>query len=71
MLSSFSMSPAIPGILEEGVWVSIVGSRKASDDGLRRASKLASRGIVVVSGLAEGIDTAQLTRRPQDTAGEQ
>lgn len=50
------------GILEEGARVSIVGSRKASPEGLRRASKLAtllsSRGAVVVSGLAEGIDTA-------------
>jgi DNA processing protein len=53
------------GILEEGARVSIVGSRKASPEGLRRASKLAGllagRGIVVVSGLAEGIDTAAHT----------
>jgi DNA processing protein len=52
-------------ILEEGARVSIVGSRKASPEGLRRASKLATlladRGIVVVSGLAEGIDTAAHT----------
>jgi DNA processing protein len=52
-------------ILEEGARVSIVGSRKASSEGLRRASKLAAlladRGIVVVSGLAEGIDTAAHT----------
>ena len=45
--------------------MSIVGSRKASPEGLRRASKLAAllagRGIVVVSGLAEGIDTAAHT----------
>ena len=45
--------------------VSIVGSRRASDIGLRRAGKLArllvSRNIVVVSGLAEGIDTAAHT----------
>ena len=49
-------------ILEEGARVSIVGARKASSEGLKRASKLAallaSRGIVVVSGLAEGVDTA-------------
>jgi DNA processing protein len=49
-------------ILEEGARVSIVGARKSSPEGLKRASKLASllahRGIVVVSGLAEGIDTA-------------
>lgn len=52
-------------ILEEGARVSIVGSRKASPEGLRRASRLAAllagRGIVVVSGLAEGIDTAAHT----------
>lgn len=45
--------------------VAIVGSRKASPNGLARAKKLASlladRGIVVVSGLAEGIDTAAHT----------
>ena len=53
------------GILEEGARVSIVGSRKASSEGRRRASKLAAllagRGVVVVSGLAEGIDTAAHT----------
>lgn len=42
--------------------VAIVGSRKASHEGLRRAGKLSralvSQGAVVVSGLAEGIDTA-------------
>jgi len=42
--------------------VSVVGARKASADGLRRASRLAralaQREILVVSGLAEGIDTA-------------
>jgi DNA processing protein len=52
-------------ILEEGARVSIVGSRKASPEGLRRASKLAAllagRGVVVVSGLAEGIDSAAHT----------
>lgn len=45
--------------------VAVVGSRKASDAGLARARKLAKRlceeGIVVVSGLAEGIDTAAHT----------
>jgi DNA processing protein len=49
-------------ILEQGGRVSIVGARKASAEGLKRASKLAGllarRGIVVVSGLAEGVDTA-------------
>jgi DNA processing protein len=42
--------------------VAIVGSRKASEDGRRRAAKLAkalvAKGIVVMSGLAEGIDEA-------------
>ena len=50
------------GILEQGARVSIVGARKASPEGIKRASKLASllarQGVVVVSGLAEGIDTA-------------
>lgn len=45
--------------------VSIVGSRKASEEGLRRARRLsailAGKGVVVVSGLAEGIDTAAHT----------
>lgn len=53
------------GILAEGARVAIVGARKASPEGLRRASKLAGllagRGIVIVSGLAEGIDTAAHT----------
>ncbi len=53
------------GILGEGARVAIVGSRKASPEGLRRASKLAgllvSRSIAIVSGLAEGIDTAAHT----------
>jgi DNA recombination-mediator protein A len=53
------------GILRERARVAIVGSRKASPEGLRRASKLAGlladRGIVIVSGLAEGIDTAAHT----------
>lgn len=52
-------------LLEEAARVSIVGSRQASDDGLRRAKRLAkllsSRGMVVVSGLAKGIDTAAHT----------
>lgn len=46
--------------LQEGARVSIVGSRKASPAGLKRARKLAGllaqKGVVVVSGLAEGID---------------
>lgn len=53
----------------QGAWeltetrcVAVVGSRKASDAGLKRADRLArelvGRGFTVVSGLAEGIDTA-------------
>lgn len=42
--------------------VAIVGSRSASDEGVRRAAKLsrelAQAGVVVVSGLARGIDAA-------------
>lgn len=49
-------------LLRSGPRVSIVGSRKASSEALSRARFLAralvKRGIVVVSGLAEGIDTA-------------
>lgn len=45
--------------------VAIVGSRKATDDGLKRARKIArlvvNEGGVVVSGLAEGVDTAAHT----------
>ena len=51
-----------PQILHHGARVAIVGSRKASAQGLARARKLATRlcerAIVVVSGLAAGIDTA-------------
>lgn len=49
-------------ILRNGGRVSIVGARKSSDEGLARARRLAGllaeRGVVVVSGLAEGVDTA-------------
>ncbi len=42
--------------------VSIVGSRKASPEGLRDAARLAAyltkKEVIIVSGLAEGIDTA-------------
>lgn len=45
--------------------VAVVGSRKASEEGLRRAHKLSrllcQNGVAVVSGLAEGIDTAAHT----------
>jgi len=49
-------------ILRKGLRVSVVGSRGASKAGLNRTSRLArflvERGFPVVSGLAEGIDTA-------------
>jgi DNA processing protein len=52
-------------LLEFGPRVSVVGSRKASAEGLKRASflvrALVAHKIVVVSGLAEGIDTAAHT----------
>jgi DNA processing protein len=49
-------------ILQRGARVSIVGTRKATPEGADQAKRLAhalaSEGVVVVSGLAEGIDTA-------------
>jgi DNA processing protein len=49
-------------LLERGPRVSVVGSREASPDGLKRAAVLSKalcrRGIIVVSGLAAGIDRA-------------
>jgi DNA processing protein len=49
-------------LFELGPRVSIVGARKATALGLQRARKLAKllaeRGVIVVSGMAEGIDTA-------------
>lgn len=48
--------------LVRGPAVAIVGARKASPEGQRRAARLARElvagGVVIVSGLAEGIDTA-------------
>ena len=48
-------------LLTEGVRVSVVGSRKASEAGVRRAKAftqaLVRHDITVVSGLADGIDT--------------
>ncbi len=45
--------------------VAVVGSRNASQDGIKRAKRLArelvDKGYTVVSGLAKGIDTAALT----------
>lgn len=50
------------GLLRHVPRVSVVGSRKATPEGLKRAQKisrlLVQRGAVVVSGLAEGIDAA-------------
>lgn len=49
-------------LLQTGRRVSVVGSREATDVGLHRtrilANSLAQHGFAVVSGLAEGIDTA-------------
>ena len=51
-----------PGLLRGTRRVAVVGSRQASPDGLRRAARLArelvASDIVVVSGLAMGIDAA-------------
>lgn len=51
--------------LSETRCVAVVGSRKASEDGVKRARQLArdlvERDITVVSGLAEGIDTSAHT----------
>lgn len=48
-------------LLTEGLRVAIVGSRKATPSGIKRAQAvtraLVQHGIIVVSGLAEGIDT--------------
>ena len=49
-------------LVKRGTRVSIIGTRRPSPEGLRRARKLAAglakEGVIVVSGLAEGIDTA-------------
>ena len=48
-------------IIEAGQRISVVGARRVSDAGARRARALSlalvDRGFVVVSGLAEGVDT--------------
>lgn len=48
-------------LLENGRRVSVVGSRKISDIGIKRTQKitkfLVESGITIVSGLAEGVDT--------------
>jgi len=49
-------------LVRRGPRVSVVGSRKASEEALRRTrslvGSLVEHGMIVVSGLAEGIDTA-------------
>jgi DNA processing protein len=49
-------------LVRGGTRVSVIGARRPSPEGLRRARKLAAElaraGVIVVSGLAEGIDTA-------------
>ncbi|HKQ50359.1 MAG TPA: DNA-processing protein DprA [Phycisphaerae bacterium] len=49
-------------LLRRGPRISVIGSSKASPDGLTKARLIANlivtRGGVVISGLAEGIDTA-------------
>jgi len=53
------------GLLRARVLVAIVGSRSASDEGVRRSAKLARQlacaGAVTISGLAKGIDLAAHT----------
>jgi DNA processing protein len=53
------------GLLDTPKRISIIGARKATEEGKRRAAKLAKmlvkEGYIIVSGLAEGIDTAALT----------
>ena len=49
-------------LLRQGPRVSVVGSRRVSEDGLKRTRSLVralvQRQMIVVSGLAEGVDTA-------------
>jgi DNA processing protein len=64
----------------QGAWeltetrsIAIVGSRKASDEGIARAKRIAkdavNRDFTVVSGLAEGIDTAAHTQALAEPGG--
>ena len=56
-------------VFSAGPRVSVVGSRKVTEEGISRAAKLTRalvrRGAVVVSGLAEGIDTIAHTTAMQ------
>ena len=56
-------------VFSAGPRVSVVGSRQATEEGISRAAKLTralvGRGAVVVSGLAEGIDTVAHTTAMQ------
>lgn len=51
-----------PAWISAGPRVAVIGARKATEDGLKRsrrlARELAAHGVTIVSGLAEGIDTA-------------
>ncbi|EHF1831034.1 DNA-processing protein DprA, partial [Campylobacter jejuni] len=51
-------------LLSEPKKIAIVGARNATEDGIKRAIKLSkelsSKGFVIVSGLAHGIDTAAM-----------
>lgn len=51
--------------LTESRCISVVGTRTATDDGLKRARRVArelvTRGFTIVSGLARGIDTAAMS----------
>lgn len=59
--------------LTESRCVAVVGSRKATDEGLRRAARLArelvEHGFTVVSGLAQGIDKAAHTASLEGNGG--
>jgi len=49
-------------LLRTGPRVAVIGSRRVTEDGLRRTNRLARElvgaGVTVISGLAEGVDTA-------------
>lgn len=54
-----------PGVFSLGTRVAVVGTRRPSDLGVRRtravATRLAEKGMVTISGLAEGVDYAAHT----------